>query len=419
MQPDNLSNVDCCVVGGGPGGAVLALLLARQGVRVLLLEAHLDFEREFRGDTVHPSTQELLDELGLYDRLLELPHAKFFEFPTHFPDGTVSAPSGRRVRSKFPDMLDVPQARLIDMLVREAQQYPNFELKLGARAEELIEENGVINGVRYRAADGLHEVRTRLVVGADGRFSRIRQLAGLELTVEPEPVDLLWLRLPRSENDPERAHGVYLAADGIAAVMARDTDWQVGYALPRGEYQRLRAEGLESFRRAVARRIPFLEQRVELIQSWQQTSLLQIDIGRVNRWFRPGLLLIGDAAHVMSPVGGVGINYAIQDAVVAANLIGDPLRRGKLQMHHLECVQRRRELPTRMMQFLQRRMRPAVAPSGQPLSKPPFAARVIRLPLINQVPSRLIAFGGLWSARPARVQANRRKLESPARAAIA
>jgi 2-polyprenyl-6-methoxyphenol hydroxylase-like FAD-dependent oxidoreductase len=409
-SPANSSNVDCCIVGGGPGGAVLALLLARQGVRVMLLEAHQDFEREFRGDTVHPSTLEMLDDLGLYERLLELPHATFFDFPTHYPDGTVSANTPLPVGSRHPRIMDVPQARFIDMLVAEAQRYPNFGVQLGARAEELLQENGVIRGVRYRAADGWREVRAALVVGADGRFSKIRQLAGMQLVGKPEPFDVLWLRLPRSVDDPERAHGIYLGTDGYVAVMARGEDWQVGYLFARGDYQRVRAAGLDALRASIARRAPFLADRLDHLQSWKQTALLQVEVGRVERWCRPGLLLIGDAAHVMSPVGGVGINYAIQDAVVASNLIGPRLRAGTLQIQHLECVQHRRELPTRIMQGLQRKMRPQMIAPGQPPSRPPLAARLMRLPVVRDVPARLIAFGGLWPAKVAPLEPWRQRV---------
>jgi 2-polyprenyl-6-methoxyphenol hydroxylase-like FAD-dependent oxidoreductase len=395
------SHVDCVVVGGGPGGAVLALLLARQGVRVLLLEAHQDFARDFRGDTVHPSTLELLDDLGLYEKLLELPHVAFADFPTHFPDGTISARTQRSVSSKHPRVMAVPQAQFIEMLVCEARRYPNFELRFGARAEELIEADGTIQGIRYRSADGWHDVRATLVVGADGRFSKIRQLAGMELVGEPEPFDVLWLRLPRFDTDHERAHGIYLGSDDFLAIQVRDEEWQVGYVFARGDYQRVRAEGLDALRQSIVRLAPFLADRVDRLQSWQQTSLLQVHVGRVERWFRPGLLLIGDAAHVMSPVGGVGINYAIQDAIVASNLIGPRLLDGKLRTHHLECVQRRRELPTRVMQALQRKMRPQVG-VGEVASEPPLIAKLMfGLPLLGQVPARLIAFGGLW---PAKVQ---------------
>jgi 2-polyprenyl-6-methoxyphenol hydroxylase-like FAD-dependent oxidoreductase len=240
------------------------------------------------------------------------------------------------------------------------------------------------------------------VVGADGRFSKVRQLAGMSLEGEPEPFDVLWLRLPRSDADPERAHGIYIGAHAYLAIMARGADWQVGYVFPRDRYQELRSNGLQALRDAIAQCAPFLADRVDQVQSWQDTALLRVEVGRVRHWFRPGLLLIGDAAHVMSPVGGVGINYAIQDAVVAANLLAAPLRDGGLKMHHLECVQRRRELPTRAMQALQRKMRPRVGAGGAPVpGKPPLMARLMWLPPLNQVPARLIAFGGLWPAKVA------------------
>ncbi len=393
--------VDCVIVGGGPGGVMLSLLLARQGVRVALLEAHADFERDFRGDIVHPSTLELLDELGLLDKLRELPHASFFDFPTHFPDGTVSGRAFTHLRA-HPNTMSVRQARFLELLVNEARRYPTFQVIMGARVEQLVEDDGVVRGVRYRATDGWHDIRAQLVVGADGRFSRVRQLAGIPLIVDAEPLDVLWLKLPYAPNDPPRSHGIYLGNDGILAIMDTGLEYQVGFVFPKGGYQRLHTAGLEALRQRIAGRAPFLADRVHLIEDWKQTSLLSIEVGRVERWYRDGLLLIGDAAHVMSPVFGVGINYAVQDAVVAANMLGLRLLAGSVRVSDLSAVQRRRGLPTRLMQALQAKARPRFHGDGRPMGKPPLMVRLMMdFAPIAQLRERLIAFGG-W--RPERIR---------------
>ena len=409
--------VDCCVVGGGPGGAMLALLLARQGVRVKLLEAHQDFEREFRGDTVHPSTQDVLDQIGLIDKLRALPHAKVFEFPTHYSDGSVSPPVPSRVRSKHPHTLEISQARFIELLVEEARQYTAFSIVVGARAEELIEQDGLVRGVCYRAGDGWREVHAMLVVGADGRFSKIRRLAGFPLVGAKAPLDVLWLRLPRSATDPERAHGIYLGADGFLVVIRRGDGWQIGFTFPKDDYKRLRAAGIDALRTCIAARAPFLADRTQLITDWRQTALLQVEIGRVRRWYRPGLLLIGDAAHVMSPAAGVGINYAIQDAVVASNVLGQRLRQGTLRTSDLAAIQRRRELPTRLMQAIQRQMQPRDDRVGQSSPGMALPAHLMRLPLLSQLPARLIAFGGFKPERVRELEVRPRRIDAALRRA--
>jgi 2-polyprenyl-6-methoxyphenol hydroxylase-like FAD-dependent oxidoreductase len=381
---------------------MLSLLLARQGVSVALLEAHADFERDFRGDTVHPSTLELLDELGLLERVRQIPHATIADFPTHFPDGSVSEGRPGRVRRKHVTMT-VRQARFLDLLAAETQSYPNFQLIMGARVEQLVEHDGVVCGVRYRADGGWHEIRSKLVVGADGRFSRVRQLAAIPLLSRSEPLDVLWLKLPYGPSDPPRSHGIYLGSDGILVIMDSGLEYQVGYVFPKGGYKRLRSAGLESLHQTIAARAPFLADRVQLIQDWRQTSMLSIEAGYVQRWYKPGLLLIGDAAHVMSPVAGVGINYAIQDAAVAANVIGPRLVCGSLRTSDLAAVQRRRELPTRIMQLLQAQMRPRLTTDGLPIGKPPLIVRLVMdFAPLAELRERLIAFGG-W--RPERIRA--------------
>ena len=396
------SSVHCCIVGGGPAGVVLGLLLARRGVEVLLLEAHQNFDRDFRGDTVHPSTVRVLQQLGLLDKLLSLPHAAVLDFPIHFPDGSISPPPTERDRARRPYSYQIPQHLLLDMLVNEAQRYSTFHVAMGARVDGLLYgAAGQVCGLRYRAADGSHEVRASLVVGADGRFSKVRQLAGLQLRTRGEPMDVLWFRLPKAAADPERATGIYFGTDGLVVIMDRPDGWQVGYVFAKGAYHRLRDDGLAALHAAVVSRVAWLADRVELLSDWRQTALLSVDAGRVDRWYAPGVLLIGDAAHVMTPVGGVGINYAVQDAVAAANVLGPRLLQGTPGVADLAQVQRRRELPTRLMQVLQRQMSPFTS-DGQPKLQPPLFPRLLMaLPPVADLRRRLIAFGG-W--RPERVE---------------
>jgi 2-polyprenyl-6-methoxyphenol hydroxylase-like FAD-dependent oxidoreductase len=386
----------CCIVGAGPAGMVLALLLARQGVDVVLLEAHETFEREFRGDTVHPSTRDLLDQLGLMDGLRALPHTRGADFPVHLPDGRVPPPPG--LRARYPETWSVRQAAFLDFLAGAARTSPTFRLEMGARVEELVEVDGVVRGVRYRTRQGKRELRAPLVVGADGRFSKVRQLAGLGLDASAQPVDVLWLHLPKLPSDPSRAYGLYPRDGQLLVVGDRGDRWQVGLLLPKGGYQALRRAGLDAVRRQVAFLAPWLGERTRALRDWRDTSLLVVEAGRARRWHRPGLLLIGDAAHVMSPVFGVGINYAVQDAVVAANELGPRLRLGTVRARDLAAVQRRREWPTRIMQTLQAQ---ALARDlGLPLSP---AARVcgwlLRVPPLARLQMRLILFAGLRPER--------------------
>ena len=409
----NSLSVDCCIVGGGPAGVVLALLLARQGVEVCLLEAHRNFDREFRGDMIHSSTLEMLDQIGLVDKVLALAPDRVTDFPTHFPDGSVSEPAPWRLNSKYPFTLFFPQALLLEVLVSEAQKFSNFHLLRGARAEQLLEHDDLVYGVRYRDERGSGDVIAELVVGADGRFSRIRQLARIPIDTNAQPMDVLWLRLPRRASDPPRARGIYPAARRMLVLMDRPDEWQVGYVFPKGSYQQLRAEGIAALRQSIVEIAPWLGDRLELLVDWTQTSLLNVEAGRVRRWFRPGLLLIGDAAHVMSPVAGVGINYAIQDAIVASNRLGPRLLGKQVQLADLAAVQRRREWPTRLMQSIQSAMQRELPSSDGPPAAPPLALRMLeRVPLYNELRTRLIAYGGL---RPERVAPLQPKLRGASR----
>jgi 2-polyprenyl-6-methoxyphenol hydroxylase-like FAD-dependent oxidoreductase len=386
----------CCIVGGGPAGAVLALLLAREGTPVMLLEAHEDFDRDFRGDTIHPSVLEIMDELGLADRLLSLRHSKIHMATFMTPTGPVTVADFRRLKTRFPYIMMLPQAHFLEFITEEAKRYPNFQLVMGASAQELIEEDGAVRGVRYRSHEGWHEARALLTVGADGRSSRMRRMAGFEMVKTSPPMDVLWFRWSRRESDGEGILGRF--GRGHALVMLDRLDqWQVGYVILKGSFQQVRAAGLEALRHSIVEMAPEFADRAESLQDWDQVAVLSVESSRCLKWSRPGLLLIGDAAHVMSPIGGVGINYAIQDAVETANLLGDKLKARHLQANDLNSVQRQREWPTRVIQWLQRQIQQRVIAaalrSNRPLNLPLAIRLLIRLPLLRDIPARMIAFG--------------------------
>jgi 2-polyprenyl-6-methoxyphenol hydroxylase-like FAD-dependent oxidoreductase len=387
----------CCIVGGGPAGAMLALILAHQSIPVMLLEEHADFDRDFRGDTLHPSTMQIIDQLGLADRLLEIPHAEAHTLAFETADGPLVMADFRRLKTRFPYIAMLPQSKFLDFITSEAKRYPTFQLVMGARVEKLIEEDGYVHGVHYRGKDGWHEVRATLTVAADGRFSRLRKLAGFEPIKTAPPMDVLWFRLPVEEDDPKESSG--LIRGGHFLIFLRRADcWQIGYIIPKGGYQKIHAAGMEVFRQDTAAVLPtYLGERVSSLQEWKQISVLAVESSRLARWYRPGLLLIGDAAHVMSPVGGVGINYAVQDAVVAANVLSVPLKKGQIRLRDLAEVQRQREWPTKTIQsfqnFLQRRVVSNAFNTSELLMLPLYIRILLKLPVVRDIPARLIAFG--------------------------
>ena len=397
MTAEPSANVTgCAVVGGGPAGAVLALLLARKGVRVTLLEAHEDFDRDFRGDTLHPSVLELMDEIGLAERLHRLPHSKIHTGTIVTDEGPTTLADFRRLKTRFPYIMMIPQKDFLAFVVGEAKRHPSFELKMGARVEGLIEEGGAVRGVRYEDDAGEHELRATLTVGADGRGSRVRHLGGFEQVKTSPPMDVLWFRIPRLQTDPEG--GVAYFRGGVGIVMLnRGSQWQVAHLILKGGFRDVRAAGVEALREKLKSAAPEYAERFEVLREWRQISMLSVESSRVLRWHRPGLLLVGDAAHVMSPVGGVGINYAIQDAVVAANVIAEPLQKGTLTEEHLHEVQRQREWPTRLIQALQTRIQKRViAAALDPRTKfrVPFVLRLLlRLPGLRTLPARIIGLG--------------------------
>jgi 2-polyprenyl-6-methoxyphenol hydroxylase-like FAD-dependent oxidoreductase len=395
----DVQETSCCIVGGGPAGVMLSLLLARRGIPVTLLEMHKDFDREFRGDTIHPSTLEILDQLGLANKLHEIPHTKVSGPAIKFADGLFRPFDLGRLKTRFPYILLVPQVRFLEFITREAAKYPCFKLVMHANVTQLLKENGTVRGVRYLTPDGAHEMRTPLTVGADGRFSLLRRLAEFEPVKTSPPMDVLWFRLPKLPGEPEIVGGAFGGIGGgrIFILLERNDYWQAGMVFPKGQYQLLHNAGVQAIRESIAGIEPRFAPHAELLTDWHQITLLSVESSRCPLWHKPGLLLIGDAAHVMSPIGGVGINYAIQDAVVAANVLTAGLKSGRVSDGDLAEVQRQREWPTRVIQaaqsFLQRRIIAGALNTAQAGNVPWQLRFFAKIPIVRDIPPRLIAFG--------------------------
>jgi 2-polyprenyl-6-methoxyphenol hydroxylase-like FAD-dependent oxidoreductase len=386
---------DTCIIGGGPAGIMLGLLLARAGLPVTVLEKHTDFFRDFRGDTVHPSTLELFHELGLLDRFLQLPHSEV--------SGLSAVIGGRKVsmsdfthlptRAKFIALM--PQWDLLDFLAKEASRYPSFKLCMGWEATGLIEKNGSTTGVYASTPDSKVEIPAALTVGCDGRHAISRVAAHLPLKEEGVPIDILWFRLARQPSDPENALG-YINFGRAVILINRGDYFQIGYLIAKGDFAKIQGEGIAAFQQSLERIVPFLAGRTVEIDSWDKVKLLTIQVNHLERWSSPGLLCIGDAAHAMSPVGGIGINIALQDAVATANLLTEALRDDALSPHDLQRVQYHRERAVRNTQRVQlfaHRILNRVLHSSGPLT-PSLSFRVLtELPGIQQLAGRFVGIG--------------------------
>jgi 2-polyprenyl-6-methoxyphenol hydroxylase-like FAD-dependent oxidoreductase len=389
-------SVDCAIAGGGPAGMMLGFLLARAGVAVAVLEKHADFLRDFRGDTIHPSTLELMHELGLLDAFLALPHRKVATLGAQIGEQFLQLADFSRLPVHCRFIAFMPQWDFLDFLSGQAKRYPGFRLLMRTEATELIDEAGHVAGVRAAGPDGEIVLRARLVVAADGRHSTLRPKAGLESRDIGAPMDVLWLRLSRRPQDPGQTFG-RIDAGRIFIMLDRGDYWQCAFVIPKGGFDQLRQQGIAAFRAEIVRLAPHFADRVEEIGDWRDVSLLTVAVDRLPRWHRPGLLCIGDAAPAMSPIGGVGINLAIQDAVAAANILAEKLRRGAVSEADLAAVQRRREFPTRATQavqvFLQKRVIGRVLAATATPSPPALLRLVGRMPALQRLPARLIGLG--------------------------
>lgn len=388
--------VGCAISGGGPAGMMLGLLLARAGIEIAVLEKHADFLRDFRGDTIHPSTLTVLHELGLATEFLALPHQRIDRAGVRFGDREITVADFSRLSAPFPFIALIPQWDFLDFLAGQAARWPGFRLLMETESVGLIEESGEVMGLAATGPDGPVEIRADLTVAADGRHSALRAAAGLPLADLGAPIDVFWMRVPRSESDPAAVLASVIAGR-LVVLIYRGDYWQCAYVIEKGAADAIRARGLPAFRAELARAAPFLGDRVDALGDWDGIKLLTVAVNRLERWQRPGFLAIGDAAHAMSPVGGVGINLAIQDAVAAANLLWAPLSRDRPAPADLARVETRRRWPTRIIQRAQvlahrNILRPALETTADPA--PPLALRLLdSVPALRGLAARAIGMG--------------------------
>jgi 2-polyprenyl-6-methoxyphenol hydroxylase-like FAD-dependent oxidoreductase len=385
----------CCIIGGGPAGIMLGFLLARSGVDVTVLEKHKDFFRDFRGDTIHPSTLELMHELGLLDELLKIPHSEIRQARACVGDSTITIADLSHLPTIAKFVAIMPQWDFLNFLSAQAAKFPSFHLLMQCEATELIQKDGTTTGVIASTPEGRLEIRAQLTVGCDGRHAISRQSGHLPLVDEGVPIDVLWLRISRKSSDPENGLG-YVNYGRFMVLINRIDYFQVAYLIRKGAFEQIQRDGLAAFQQSIARVVPFFADRTSEIDSWDKVKLLSVQINHLTQWSSPGLLCIGDAAHAMSPVGGIGINIALQDAVATANMLTDALRSNAVTPHDLQRVQHYRESAVRNTQrvqaFAHRILDRALGSSG-PMKAPLLLRAVTAIPGFKYLTARFIGMG--------------------------
>ena len=396
--------VRCCIVGGGPAGMMLGYLLGRAGIDVVVLEKHADFFRDFRGDTVHPSTLQVMDELGLSEGFLKLPHQRLQKMDGMFGGTSVRIADLGRLNVKFPFIAFMPQWDFLNFLRESGQKFASLKVMMSTEATDLIEDGDRIAGVRAKTPEGVIDIAADLTVACDGRHSLVRERAGLAVEEIGAPMDVLWFRAGKRANETEK---VFARVDpgSMMVTFDRGDYWQCAYVIAKGQYDAVKARGLPALLDNVARMAPILKSGLGEVKSWDDVKLLTVAINRLKRWTRPGLLCIGDAAHAMSPIGGVGVNLAVQDAVATANLLAAKLVNGCPPEDELDAVRRRREFPVRMTQAMQvvaqnNIVSAALKPGGEPLQVPLIVRLITAVPWLQGITARFVGLG----VRPEHVQ---------------
>lgn len=386
----------CCIAGGGPAGIMLGFLMARAGVDTVVLEKHADFLRDFRGDTVHPSTLQIMDELGLLDDFLSRPHQKVSHLTGYAGNTAIPIADFSHLPSKYAFVALMPQWEFLNFMVEHAKQYPTFKLLMQTEGTELIFNQDRVVGLKALSDHGPLDIRAEVVIAADGRHSQLRDQSKLPLKDLGAPMDILWMRLPRHKSDPENVVGRFVKGR-VFVMLNRGDYWQCAYVIPKGGYDIIRAEGLGALKAHIVATEPLMANRVDSMQSWDEVKLLVVSVNRLETWWRPGLLIIGDAAHAMSPVGGVGINLAIQDAVAAANILAPKLKMDALEDEDLAEVQARRQFPTMLTQrlqlIIQNNIIGKVLANKEEIAAPKFARMMTRFPILQRIPARTLGLG--------------------------